>query len=88
MKDYPEGQQEEVQIVEQNSPCEELSWIHIDRAIGLQYCLDDELYRQVLESYLEQGQDYKAQLPAYYEAKNWKEYAKKYLMLPCLTLHV
>ena len=49
--------------------------VHIDRAIGLQYCLDDELYAQVLESYLEQGQDYKQQLPLYYKEKNWKEYA-------------
>lgn len=49
--------------------------VHIDRAIGLQYCLDDELYCQVLESYLEQGQDYKQQLPSFYDAKNWKEYA-------------
>ena len=49
--------------------------MHIDRAIGLQYCMDDELYRQVLESYLEQGQDYKEQLPVYFEAGNWKDYA-------------
>lgn len=66
-KEVP-GQAEEVQI-------EKEGLLHIDRAIGLQYCLDDELYRQVLESYLEQGQDYKVQLPAYYEAKNWKDYA-------------
>ena len=62
------GQAEEVQK-------EKEGLLHIDRAIGLQYCLDDELYRQVLESYLEQGQDYKVQLPAYYEATNWKDYA-------------
>ena len=37
--------------------------------------LCDELYRQVLESYLEQGQDYKEQLPVYFEAGNWKDYA-------------
>lgn len=49
--------------------------VHIDREIGLQYCLDDELYHQVLESYLEQGQEYKLQLPAYYESKAWHEYA-------------
>ena len=49
--------------------------LHIDRAIGLQYCLDDELYRQVLESYLEQGQEYKEQLPSYYKAKAWHDYA-------------
>ena len=49
--------------------------LHIDRVIGLQYCLDDELYRQVLESYLIQGQEYKEQLPGYYEAKSWKEYS-------------
>lgn len=66
-KEVP-GQAEEVQK-------EKEGLLHIDRAIGLQYCLDDELYRQVLESYLEQGQDYKVQLPAYYEAKNWKDYA-------------
>lgn len=48
---------------------------HIDRVIGLQYCLDDELYRQVLESYLAQGQEYKVQLPSYYAEKSWKEYA-------------
>ena len=69
------GQAEEVQGVEQNSMNAEQSTVHIDRAIGLQYCLDDELYHQVLESYLEQGQDYKAQLPVYYETKQWKEYA-------------
>ena len=51
------------------------SLLHIDRAIGLQYCLDDELYRQVLESYLEQGQEYKEQLPSYYKAKAWHDYA-------------
>lgn len=48
---------------------------HIDRAIGLQYCLDDDLYRQVLESYLDQGQEYKEQLPSYYKAKAWHDYA-------------
>ncbi len=48
---------------------------HIDRAIGLQYCLDDELYRQVLESYLDQGQEYKEQLPSYYKTKAWHDYA-------------
>ena len=48
--------------------------LHIDRAIGLQYCLDDELYRQVLESYLEQGLEYREQLPSYYKEKEWHDY--------------
>jgi len=74
MKVVLNGQQEEVCNEEKGSATGS-GLLHIDRAIGLQYCLDDELYRQVLESYLEQGQDYKAQLPLYFEAKNWKEYA-------------
>ncbi len=65
----------EEQKVQEQSTAQEEKLLHIDRAIGLQYCLDDELYRQVLESYLEQGQEYKLQLPSYYEEKNWKEYA-------------
>lgn len=46
----------------------------IDRKVGLQYCLDEELYRQVLESYLEQGQQYQAQMKTLFQEKNWTEY--------------
>ena len=63
------------QAIEEKESTVEPGLVHIDRAIGLQYCLDDELYQQVLKSYLEQGQDYKIQVPSHYEAKNWREYA-------------
>jgi len=62
-------------IEEAKEEKKEDSLLHIDRAIGLQYCMDDELYRQVLESYLEQGQEYKEQLPSYYKTKAWHDYA-------------
>jgi len=67
--------EEEVMLEVTAEEKKEDSLLHIDRAIGLQYCLDDELYRQVLESYLEQGQEYKEQLLSYYEAKKWHDYA-------------
>ena len=67
--------EEEVMLEVTAEEKKEDSLLHIDRAIGLQYCLDDELYRQVLESYLEQGQEYKEQLMSYYEAKAWHDYA-------------
>ncbi len=67
--------EEEVMVEVAAEEKKEDSLLHIDRAIGLQYCLDDELYRQVLESYLEQGQEYKEQLPSYYKAKAWHDYA-------------
>lgn len=71
----PDGREQELRRDEGSASVKEPVLLHIDRAIGLQYCLDDELYHQVLESYLEQGQDYKVQLPSYYEEKNWKDYA-------------
>lgn len=71
MAEQPEKMQQEQNV----DVAGEMRLLHIDRAIGLQYCLDAELYHQVLESYLEQGQDYKEQLPVHYETRNWKEYA-------------
>ena len=73
--DVMEGSEEQMSVLPEEEKIEKQGLVHIDRQIGLQYCLDDELYRQVLESYLEQGQEYKEQLPAYYEAKDWKNYA-------------
>lgn len=71
----PEFAEETVGSATVSEESTEENLVHIDREIGLQYCLDDELYRQVLESYLGQGLEYKEQLPAYYGANDWKNYA-------------
>ena len=69
-----ESTEEPVDILTQTKEAKE-NLIHVDREIGLQYCLDDELYRQVLESYFAQGQEYKEKLQTYCDAQDWKNYA-------------
>ena len=45
----------------------------LNTAVGLEYCADDEeIYLEVLESYLEEDQRENAE--AKYEAKDWPEY--------------
>ena len=70
----PVEKPQEESVVEENMVTEK-TLIHINRTIGLQYCLDEDLYRQVLESYLEQGKEYKETLPDYYNTKKWRDYA-------------
>lgn len=49
---------------------------NIDKDIAMAYCADDEeIFVEVLEAYLEQGDEYKEKLAAYREAKDWKNYA-------------
>ena len=70
----PVEKPQEEAVVEENMVTEK-TLIHINRTIGLQYCLDEDLYRQVLESYLEQGKEDKETLPDYYNTKKWRDYA-------------
>ena len=49
---------------------------NIDKDVAMAYCADDEeIFVEVLEAYLEQGDEYKEKLAAYREAKDWKNYA-------------
>lgn len=47
----------------------------VDERLGLSYCGDDEeMYREILQVYLEQGQEYQQKLKEYYEAKDWDSF--------------
>lgn len=49
--------------------------IGIVKSIGLSYCgEDEEMYREVLQAYYEQGQKYCQEIPKLLEKKNWKDY--------------
>lgn len=49
---------------------------NIDKDVAMAYCADDEeIFVEVLEAYLEQGDDYKQKLASYRDAKDWKNYA-------------
>ena len=44
----------------------------IDAKTGVRYCLDEELYQEVLREYVNAEKE--SQLEDYYQAKDWKEY--------------
>ena len=47
----------------------------IDKVLGMSYYGNDEaLYREILECYCEQAQEYMKSLVQYVEAKDWKHY--------------
>ena len=47
----------------------------VDEKLGLSYCGDDEeMYREILQVYLEQGQEYQQKLREYYETKDWDSF--------------
>lgn len=49
---------------------------NIDKDVAMAYCADDEeIFQEVMEAYVEQGDDYKQKLAAYRDAKDWKNYA-------------
>lgn len=48
---------------------------YIDQETGLQFCAESrEIYMEMLEIYLEQGEEYMKKLPALVEQKDWKTY--------------
>lgn len=48
---------------------------YINQEIGLQFCADSrDVYLEMLEIYLEQGEEYMEKLPALVEQKDWKNY--------------
>jgi len=48
---------------------------YIDQETGLQFCAESrEVYIEMLEIYLEQGEEYMKKLPALVEQKDWKNY--------------
>lgn len=47
----------------------------IDQELGLSYCAESrEVYIEMLEIYLEQGEENLERLPAFVEQKDWKNY--------------
>lgn len=48
---------------------------YINQEIGMQFCADSrEVYMEMLEIYLEQGEDYMKKLPVLVEQQDWKNY--------------
>lgn len=49
----------------------------LDKEKGLNYCggLDD-LYKEILQTYVEKSRQYEKELQQYYETEDWKEYAR------------
>ncbi len=49
--------------------------VYINEETGMQFCADSrEVYIEMLEIYLEQGEEYMKKLPALVEQKDWKNY--------------
>ncbi|MBO5088964.1 MAG: Hpt domain-containing protein [Lachnospiraceae bacterium] len=49
--------------------------VYINEETGMQFCADSrEVYMEMLEIYLEQGEEYMKKLPALVEQKDWKNY--------------
>lgn len=49
--------------------------VYINEEVGMQFCADSrEVYMEMLEIYLEQGEEYMQKLPALVEQKDWKNY--------------
>lgn len=47
----------------------------IDKDVGMPYCgNDEELYREFLQAYCEQGQEYIQKLPDFYAQENWHDF--------------
>lgn len=48
---------------------------YINEETGLQFCADSrEVYMEMLEIYLEQGEEYMEKIPALAKAQDWKNY--------------
>lgn len=48
----------------------------IDREVGLEYCAgSEEIYREVLEAYCEEGPAYLQKMKEYQALKDWKNYS-------------
>ncbi len=48
---------------------------YINQEVGMQFCADSrEVYMEMLEIYLEQGEEYMKKIPALVEQKDWKNY--------------
>lgn len=48
---------------------------YIDKELGLQYCLEDEIYREILGIYCEEKAEKIVNLNQYLEEKDWNQYA-------------
>ncbi len=49
----------------------------LDKEKGISYCGGlEELYKEILETYVEKGKQYAEELQKYYETEDWKEYAR------------
>lgn len=49
---------------------------YIDRNVAMTYCADDEeIFAEVLDAYLEEGDGYQQKLADYRAAKDWKNYS-------------
>ena len=48
---------------------------HIDKKTAMEYCGNDAgIYKEMVEEYLGQGDDYRAKLETYYNERDWKNY--------------
>jgi len=48
---------------------------HIDKKTAMEYCGSDAgIYKEMVEEYLGQGDDYRSKLETYYNARDWKNY--------------
>ena len=49
----------------------------LNKEKGISYCGGlEELYKEILETYVEKGKQYQEELQKYYEMEDWKEYAR------------
>ena len=48
---------------------------YIDESIGLEFCGDQELYTEMLESFIEEYDETKANIEDTYSSKDWATYA-------------
>ena len=57
------------------SPKEMQDILTIDRELGLTYCLNmEDFYRETLQAFYEQAEEYLPQLDTHFTNRNWKEY--------------
>ena len=48
---------------------------HIDKKTAMEYCGDDaDIYKEMIDEYLGQGDDYRSKLEIYYNERDWKNY--------------
>ena len=70
LRRFLKSKKQEQEMITKDNPL-----LQVDKTVGLEYCgNDEEIYRDVLEEFYAQGEEYLEKLHRYYEVKDWPNY--------------